>query len=56
MECFGDRADRWLVAVMRQQAPAPSAHASRQRIIIWLCVLAAVAAILIPLRPMLWGQ
>jgi len=56
MECLGDRADRWLVGVMRQQAPAPSARANRQRIIIWLCVLAAVAAILIPLRPMLWGQ
>jgi hypothetical protein len=55
MECFGNRADRWLVAVLRQEAPRSPAASNRQRIIIWVCVLAAVVAILLPLRPMLFG-
>jgi membrane-bound metal-dependent hydrolase YbcI (DUF457 family) len=55
MECFGDRADRWLVGVLRQERTAPRALWNRQRIIIWLCVLLAIVAILIPLRPMLFG-
>ena len=56
MECFGDRADRWLVGVMRQERAASTAAATRQRLVIWLCVLAIVVAILIPLRPLLFGS
>ena len=55
MECFGDRADRWLVGVLRQERVASAAGATRQRIIIWICVLAVVIAILIPLRAMFFG-
>jgi membrane-bound metal-dependent hydrolase YbcI (DUF457 family) len=56
MECFGDRADRWLVSVMRQETAAPAPRRNRQRLVIWICVLVVVAAILIPLRPILSGS
>jgi membrane-bound metal-dependent hydrolase YbcI (DUF457 family) len=56
MECFGDRADRWLVAVMRGERSAPSPRETHRRIVIWLCVIAIVIAILVPLRPILWGS
>lgn len=47
LECFGDRADRWMVSVLRQeQAPARS---GRLRWFIWAGVAAAAVAILAPL-------
>lgn len=51
LECFGDRADAWLVRTARQESAAavPSAGARKLRWIIWAVVLLAAAAILAPL-------
>jgi membrane-bound metal-dependent hydrolase YbcI (DUF457 family) len=50
LECFGDRADRWLVGVVRQErAPEGAAQSGRLRWIIWMAIAAVVVAILAPL-------
>ena len=57
VECFGDRADRWMVRILLEGSDRPSAApepgamatARRQRIVIWLAVLVATLAILAPL-------
>jgi membrane-bound metal-dependent hydrolase YbcI (DUF457 family) len=51
LECFGDRADRWLVRTVRQEAPPGGATASsnRTRIAIWVGLAIVVAAVLYPL-------
>ena len=46
LECFGDRADRWLVAVVRQGSVSSS---PRLRLAIWLTLAIVVIAILAPL-------
>lgn len=48
LECFGDRADRWLVAVVRQGS-VRSSGSGRTRWLIWATVLVATVAILAPL-------
>jgi membrane-bound metal-dependent hydrolase YbcI (DUF457 family) len=48
LECFGDRADRWLVTVVRQGA-VQSSGSARARWAIWAAVLVATVAILAPL-------
>lgn len=50
LECFGDRADAWLVGVVRQERAQPtSAKAARLRWIIWIAVALAVFGLLAPL-------
>lgn len=50
MECFGDRADGWLVRVVRQEdGPASGASTRRTRLIIWATLAIVVVAILYPL-------
>ncbi len=56
MECFGDRADRWIVGILRHgsdQSATPSgdeaARARRRRVIIWTAVILGVIAVLAPL-------
>lgn len=50
MECFGDRADAWLVRVVRQPSRAAAAPgAARRRWLIWGTVAVVAAAIVIPL-------
>jgi membrane-bound metal-dependent hydrolase YbcI (DUF457 family) len=46
VECFGDRADRWIVQVLQRGAVASS---GRLRLAIWIAVLLAVVAVLAPL-------
>jgi hypothetical protein len=46
LECFGDRADRWLVTVVRHGAVRSS---GRARWVIWAAVVVATVAILAPL-------
>lgn len=48
LECFGDRADRWLVTVVRQGA-VRSSRSARARWVIWAAVVIATVAILAPL-------
>ena len=49
LECFGDRADAWLVRTVRADPAAAPARSSSLRWIIWVVVALAVAAILAPL-------
>lgn len=50
LECFGDRADRWLVGIVRQQQVAgQNAGGTRLRWIIWGALLAGAAAVVLPL-------
>lgn len=52
LECFGDRADAWLVRTMRQGSSGstvPAGRSSAMRWIIWAVVVLAAAAILAPL-------
>lgn len=57
MECFGDRADRWMVRVLQQGTdghpgpvdPAVARAQRRRRIVIWVAVALAAIAILAPL-------
>lgn len=57
MECFGDRADRWMVLVLRQgsdgpggpEAPESVRARMRLRAAIWICVVLVAVAILAPL-------
>jgi len=50
LECFGDRADRWLVRVARQESrPEASLDGGRLRWIIWIVVALVVLGILAPL-------
>lgn len=46
LECFGDRADRWMVTVVRQ---GRTQSTGRMRAAIWAAVLIAAVAILAPL-------
>ena len=46
LECFGDRADAWLVRTVRGGAPV----SGRVRWLIWGAVLLVVIAVLAPLR------
>jgi hypothetical protein len=46
LECFGDRADGWLVTVVRQGSVRSS---SRARWVIWAAVVVGALAILAPL-------
>lgn len=48
-ECFGARADRWLVGVVRQERAAAQGDAGWLRWIIWGALLLATIAILAPL-------
>lgn len=48
-ECFGAAADRWLVAVVRQEKRPESPDASRLRWIIWGVLLLATIGLLAPL-------
>jgi inner membrane protein len=57
VECFGGRADRWMVRILREGSDRPAgsvdaaaaAAARRQRILIWSGVVLATLAILAPL-------
>jgi membrane-bound metal-dependent hydrolase YbcI (DUF457 family) len=49
IECFGDRADRWFVGVVRQQQGEARGDNARLRWIIWVAVLVIVAAVVAPL-------
>lgn len=49
MECFGSRADRWLVRVVRQEQPAAPGQGGWLRWAIWGALLLAAIAILAPL-------
>lgn len=50
VECFGDRADRWVVRIARQQREATAvAGAGRTRWIVWALVALVVLAVLAPL-------
>lgn len=50
VECFGDRADAWLVAVARQERnAAASPAAGRTRWIVWAVLALVVIAVLAPL-------
>lgn len=50
LECFGNRADAWLVRVVRQESSeAPSARSNFQRWLIWAMVAVTIVAILAPL-------
>ena len=50
LECFGSRADAWLVRTVRQERPQQTqANAGLQRWLIWAAVAIVVAAILVPL-------
>ncbi len=50
LECFGGRADAWLVGVVRQQRAAEaSAATGRLRWIIWIVLALVVLAVLAPL-------
>ena len=48
-ECFGARADRWLVGVVRQEPGAAGARSGRLRWIIWAALAMAIIAVLAPL-------
>lgn len=49
MECFGARADRWLVGVVRQEQPARQRQGGWLRWAIWGALILATIAILAPL-------
>jgi membrane-bound metal-dependent hydrolase YbcI (DUF457 family) len=49
MECFGTRANQWLVRIVRQEQPAAPGRSGWLRWTIWGAVLAATIAILAPL-------
>jgi len=49
LECFGARADRWLVRVVRQEKPAAQRSSRWLRWIIWGALALATIAILAPL-------
>lgn len=57
MECFGDRADGWLVRILQQGSdahggatdPAAARALQRRRIVIWTALVLATIAILAPL-------
>jgi membrane-bound metal-dependent hydrolase YbcI (DUF457 family) len=57
MECFGDRADQWMVRILQQGSdsrvddsdPGAARARRKRRIIIWTAVILATVAILVPL-------
>lgn len=49
VECFGDRADAWLVRTVRQEAVAAGPRATALRWIIWVGVLLLMIAVLAPI-------
>ena len=49
LECFGDRADRWMVGVLRQQPASATPSGGKLRWLIWGAVILGALAILAPL-------
>jgi len=55
VECFGNRADAWLVAIVRQERMAPTPTSGRLRWIIWAVLALVVIAVMAPLGFRLGG-